>query len=98
MIVVARLKAKEGSEEKLKDALTEVVSKVKGEEGTLLYTISRSQQDPKLFLIYEKYVDMDAFVHHTSTSHFKKLSDSLASLLDGAPEIGMYDELAALDR
>ncbi len=98
MIVVAKMKAKEGSKEKLEGALIDMVSKVNGEEGTLLYTISRSQSDPKEFLIYEKYVDMDAFVHHTSTPHFKELSDSLASILDGAPEVGMYDELAALDK
>ncbi|MBN1571884.1 MAG: antibiotic biosynthesis monooxygenase [Deltaproteobacteria bacterium] len=98
MIVVAKMRAKEGSEEKLKDALVDMVSKVNEEEGTLLYTISRSQSDPKEFLISEKYVDMDAFVHHTSTPHFKELSASLASILDGAPEVGMYDELAALDK
>ena len=98
MIVLAKMKAKEGSEKKLEDALVEMVKKVNEEEGTLLYTVSRSQGDPKEFLIYEKYVDMDEFVHHTSTSHFKELSDSLASILDGAPEVGMYDELAALGK
>lgn len=98
MIVVAKMKAKEGSEKKLEDALVDMASKVNGEEGTLLYTISRSQSDPREFLIYEKYVDMDAFTHHTSTPHFKELSGELASILDGAPEVGMYDELAALDK
>ena len=98
MIVVAKLTAKDGMEKKLEELLVDMVAKVKEEEGTLLYSISSSQQDPKQFVIYEKYVDMDAFVHHASTAHFKELSAALASLLDGAPEIGMYDEVAELDK
>ena len=98
MIVVAKLKAKDGMDNKLKEILVDMVSKVKEEEGALLYTVSCSQQDPKQFVIYEKYVDMDAFVHHASTPHFKEMSAALAPLLDGAPEIGMYDEVAVLDK
>jgi len=98
MIVVAKLTAKDGMDKKLKEILVDMVSKVKEEKGTLLYSLSCSQQDPKQFVIYEKYVDMDAFIHHSSTEHFKEMSAALAPILAGAPEIGMYDEVAELDK
>jgi quinol monooxygenase YgiN len=49
-----------------------------------------------VFLFYEKYADGAALKAHSSTPYFKKLFGALKSLLDGAPEIEMYDELARL--
>ena len=96
MIVVAKIFAKSGEEEKLENALKDFVPKVKQEEGTLVYTVHRSKNDPTIFLIYEKYTDMDAFVHHSQTPHFKELGGLLANLLSKAPEIEIYDEVASL--
>ena len=94
MIVVAKLKAKAGEEAKMEEALRDMIIKVAQEEGTLTYTLHRAQQDPSVFLIYEKYEDGAAFKAHSSTPYIKELFGALKSLLDGAPEIEMYDELA----
>ena len=96
MIVTAKISAKSGEDEKLEKALKDFVPKVKQEEGTLVYTVHRSKNDPTKFLIYEKYKDMDAFVHHSQTPHFKELGGLLATLIGGTPEIEMYDEVASL--
>jgi quinol monooxygenase YgiN len=93
MIVVAKLKAKSGDEAKMEGALRDMVAKVAQEEGTLTYTLHRSQKDPSLFLFYEKYVDGAALKTHSSTPYFKKLFGALQAMLDGEPEIEMYDEL-----
>ena len=98
MIVVAKLKAVEGEEKKMQEALTDMVSKVETEEGTLVYTLHRHKKDPTLFLVYEKYRDKDAFKYHSSTSHMKQLFSVLQPILAGEPEIDFYDELAGLDR
>ena len=98
MIVVARLKAKNGKEEEMETALREMVSKVEKEEGTLVYTLHRSQKDPSVFLFYEKYKDKDALSHHSSTPYFKELFGLLGPLFEGAPEIEMYDEIASMKR
>ena len=98
MIVVARLKAKSGAESKMADALQAMVSKVEKEEGTLVYTLHQAQNDPTQFLIYEKYTDGEALKAHSSTPYFKELSGTLKPLLDGAPVIEMYNELAAIQR
>jgi quinol monooxygenase YgiN len=96
MIVVAKFSAKSGEEENLEKALKDFVSKVKQEEGTLVYTVNRSKNDPAKFLIYEKYKDMDTFVLHSQTPHFKELGGLLATLLSGDAEIEMYDQVASL--
>lgn len=94
MIVVAKLKAKNGEEAKMEEALKGMVAKVAQEEGTLTYTLHRSQNDPTLFLLYEAYTDAEAFKHHSSTPYFKELFGTLQPLLDGAPQIEMYSEVA----
>ena len=96
MIVIAKLKAKSGEEAKIEEALRGMITKVSQEEGTLTYTLHRAQQDPSVYLLYEKYLDAAALKAHSSTSYFKELFAALKPMLDGAPEIEMYDELARL--
>ena len=98
MIVVAKLKAKSGEEEKMEKALVDIIPKVEQEDGTLMYTLHRSQKDPTVFLFYEKYADKDALKYHSSTPYFKELFGTLSPLLDGAPEIEMYDEVAKINK
>ncbi|MBU0993648.1 MAG: antibiotic biosynthesis monooxygenase [Proteobacteria bacterium] len=94
MIVIAKIKSKSGSEKEMEGALVEMVKKVAGEEGTLLYTLHRLKDDPKTFLLYEQYKDDQAFIDHSGTPYFKALFKTLKPLLDGAPIIEMYDEIA----
>jgi len=96
MIVVAKLKAKSGEEANVEESLRGMVEKVAQEPGTLMYTLHRSRKDPGVFLFYEKYEDGAALKAHSSTPYFKELFAALQSVLDGAPEIEMYDELAWL--
>jgi quinol monooxygenase YgiN len=98
MIVVAKLKAKNGEESKMEEALRGMVSKVEAEEGTLMYSLHRSQKDPTQFLFYEKYADGEALKTHSETPYFKELFGALQPLIDGAPEIELYDELASLNK
>jgi quinol monooxygenase YgiN len=98
MIVVAKLKAKSGEASKMADALRAMVSKVEKEEGTLVYTLHQAQNDPTQFLFYEKYADAEALKAHSSTPYFKELFGTLKPLLDGAPEIEMYTEIAGIQR
>jgi len=62
MVVVAKLKAVAGREDEMKAALLDIIPKVKEEPGTLVYTLHQDQNDPAVFLFYEKYKDVDALV------------------------------------
>ncbi len=96
MIVVAKLKAAAGKEKEMEKALMDIIPKVSEEEGTLVYTLHQDQNDPTTFLFYEKYKDTDALVAHSSTPHFKALFKTIKPLLEGNPEITMYNELAGI--
>jgi len=98
MVVVAKLKAHSGEESKMAEALQAMVSKVEKEEGTLAYTLHQAQNDPTQFLFYEKYADAQALKAHSSTPYFKELFGILKPLMDGAPEIEMYTEIARLKK
>jgi quinol monooxygenase YgiN len=96
MIVLAKLKAKNGQQGKMEKALRDMVSKVSKEEGTLLYTLHRCQGDPTLFMFYEVYKDSKSLKYHSSTPYFKGLFEFLDPLLDGEPEIELYEEIARI--
>ena len=97
MVVVAKIKAIAGSENEMKSALLDIIPQVKEEDGTLIYTLHQDQNDPAVFLFYEKYKDTDALVAHSSTPHFKALFKTIKPMLDGSPEIIMYNELAGIN-
>ena len=98
MIVVAKLTVKSGSEEQFENAVREALPEVEKEEGTLVYSLHRSQKDPSVFMFYEKYTGADALAVHSATPHFKVMFGVLGPLLDGAPEIDMYDEVAGINK
>ena len=96
MIVVAKLTALAGKEEALEKALLGVIPKVKNEENTLIYTLHKDRSNPRVFLFYEKYTDMEALVAHSSTDYFKALFKEIKPLLDGQPDIKTYTELGSI--
>jgi quinol monooxygenase YgiN len=96
MVVVAKMKALEGKEEDMEKALKDMVALVSKEPGTLVYTLHKDQNDPRSFLFYEKYKDLESLGFHSSTPYFKELFKTLKPLLDGKPEIAMYTELAGI--
>lgn len=99
LIVVAKLKAKEGKGRELEEAFLKMIAEVsQKEEGTLLYLLHRAAHDPLTFLFYEKYRDQEAFRHHSSTPHFKELFAAIGPLLDGKPLIEFYEEVAGVTR
>ncbi len=93
IVVAAKLKAVEGKGVELEREFRKLVPVVLKEPGTVSYTVHRKADAPNEFLIYEKYKDGDAFKFHMSTDYFKAFSKSIAPLLDGRAEIGIYNEL-----
>jgi quinol monooxygenase YgiN len=93
LCVAAKLKTVEGKGDELEAKFRNLVAKVLNEPGTKVYTIHRKADSPNEFLIYEKYENGDAFKFHMSTDYFKEFSKSIAPLLDGRAEIGIYNEI-----
>jgi quinol monooxygenase YgiN len=83
-VVVARWRAKAGSEERVVAVLEELTRASRAEPGCLGYQPHRSAEDPHDFLIYEQYADEAAFETHSGSEHFTRLvrDDAAPNLLE----------------
>ncbi|MDI6725351.1 MAG: putative quinol monooxygenase [Smithellaceae bacterium] len=99
LVVIAKIKAKDGKEQELERAFLKMIAEVRAkEEETLIYILHRAANDPGTFLFYEKYANKEAFSHHSATPHFKELFATIGPLLDGKPSIESYEEIAGITR
>lgn len=95
MTVIATLKVKSGSEATFRQAAEKMIAYVKANEpGTLTYLLNRSTSDPTQFVFYEIYADEAAFAAHGGSAPMQQFFGAVGTLLEGRPEIKMYEELA----
>ncbi|MGH7986212.1 MAG: putative quinol monooxygenase [Candidatus Binataceae bacterium] len=92
--LIAKIKAKQGSEQKLEEAFRDMIKKVRANEpGCQAYVLHRAEKDPTQFVWYEVYQDQAAFDNHRKTEHMKEMGQRIAELLDGRPQLEMLTEL-----
>src|SRR5215218_2861589 len=72
-VVCAKWIAKEGEEDAVASAVSQLVGPSRAEPGILLYQPHRDPEDPKVFFFYEQYRDADAYQAHVDSEHFKTL-------------------------
>lgn len=82
--VVAKLKAKSGLEEQVKQELLKMVDETRKEKGCLNYDLHVDEKDPSTFLFYENWVSMMALDNHFQSKHFLALR-AQADMLFAAP-------------
>jgi quinol monooxygenase YgiN len=64
VVVVAHMKATEGNEDKVEQALTGLVATTHTEDGCESYGLHKDLGDPSKFTFVEKWASMDALVVH----------------------------------
>jgi (4S)-4-hydroxy-5-phosphonooxypentane-2,3-dione isomerase len=74
--------ARAGEEEQVGRVLAQLSDATSAEPGCLGYAAGRSLDDPYRYVIYESYIDEDAFKLHLSSEHFRVLA-----LEDGIPRL-----------
>ena len=72
-VLVVRMKATEGSEERAVELMNELGEASRAEPGCEAYVPCRDPEDPASFLIYERYRDKAAFEAHGASEHFQRL-------------------------
>src|SRR5207253_11169555 len=92
--LVAKLKAKAGSEQQMEEALRAMVEKVRSEKDTIAYILHKSTKDPTEFVFYEVYPDQAALDAHGKTPHMAEMGGKIGPLLDGRPTLEFLTELA----
>ena len=94
MTLIAKIKAKQGSENELESAFRDMIKKVRAAEpGCLAYILHKSNQDPTMFVWYETYADQAAFDNHRRTDHMKEMGARIANLLAEKPQVELLTEL-----
>jgi quinol monooxygenase YgiN len=92
--VIAKLKVKSGSEATFTQAAEKMIAHVKAHEpGTTTYLLNRAADEPTEFVFYEIYTDQGAFAAHSGSDAMQQFFGAVGGLLDGRPEIRMYEEL-----
>jgi quinol monooxygenase YgiN len=76
-VVAIQLEANPGEEERLATSLQELIVPTMAEPGVKLFLPYRSPTDPKLFFVYELYVNEAGWAAHQQTSHFKAFVDEM---------------------
>ena len=90
--VIANLKVKEDKIEEAKSFLKQLSEEtLASESGTLVYAVHQRQDDPTVFVFYEKYESEEAFKIHGKNLASK--GAGFAGILAGAPEIIMLEEV-----
>ena len=70
-VVSATWRAKAGKEDRLLEVIREITPPSRAEPGNVFYQAQRSVDDPRLFYLYEQYVDEAALQAHADSDHFK---------------------------
>lgn len=90
--LIATLKVKEDKVEEAQAFLKELAAEVRASEpGTLAYVIHQQQDDPRTFVVYEKYESDEALATHGANLRAK--GGAFAAILDGRPAISRLREI-----
>src|SRR5579859_5452909 len=84
IVLVAHYQGKPGQGDTIEAALRRMASLVaENESSCKLYQVSRSRENPDLFLLYEHYLDESALISHRETPYFQQIvEDTIIPLLE----------------
>lgn len=80
-----------GQEQAFERLMRRVAPKVREEPGNHAYSVYRSLQDPRVFMLYETYADQMAIDAHQA--HLQAMDIDVCAWLDGAPVVTWYETL-----
>jgi quinol monooxygenase YgiN len=72
-VVSALWRAQEGEEGRIARIIEELTEPSRAEPGNLFYQAHRSPDDPRLFYLYEQYVDESGYQAHQESEQFQRL-------------------------
>lgn len=71
-VVAAIWTAKEGQEETIQGVIKKMTPLSRQEPGCVYYQAQRSLENPRVFFLYEQYVDVAGYEAHMATPHFER--------------------------
>ena len=71
-VLIAKWTAREGEEGNVRTALEQLYAPSNAEEGCLMWQPHVDVENPRVFLVYEQYVDASALEAHAASEHFQR--------------------------
>ena len=94
LTITAVIRAKQGHEGALQDALLDVARHVRANEpDTVGFFISRDAADPTVFTTYERFTDRTAMDRHNGSHVVAKFFAIAQPILDGAVTLVTCEEI-----
>lgn len=87
--VIARLKAKPGLEETVKNEILSLVEPTRAEAGCINYDLHRTPDDPSVFVLYENWVSQQALDEHLATPYLEALKAKAEEILAEPMDISL---------
>jgi quinol monooxygenase YgiN len=93
-VVCAKWTANEGKEDRLAQICEEMTEPSRNEPGNRFYQAHRDPENPRLFFLYEQYVDEGGYEAHMASEHFTRLvkEEAIPEVLE-AREREFYETL-----
>jgi quinol monooxygenase YgiN len=83
LIVIARYLVTDGHESRVTRLLRNNAEASRAEPGCLEFSVYREIDNPRVFLLYERYTSEDVFQAHRQTTHFRDIiEEQVVPLLD----------------
>lgn len=93
-VVVALWQARPETADDVERVLGAMVAPTLAEPGCLEYRVHRGEDDPTSFLLYERYLDADAYQAHQDSRHFETLARGQGIPLLASRTRTIYRELS----
>lgn len=87
LFIFARFHARPGNEDAMLEALLDVITPTREEQGCLRIHAFRSVRDPQLFYIHSHWKDESAFDYHASLPHTVRFIENVETLIDHPLEV-----------
>ena len=88
--VVARVQARPGSVEIVREGLRGLLEPTRNEVGCISYELMQNESDPSDFTFYEEWTDAAALDAHGLTPHIRSTFRQLDGHLAAAPDVRRY--------
>ncbi|MGV9355413.1 putative quinol monooxygenase [Streptomyces misionensis] len=94
IVLIARMQARTGREQELRDALPALVAATRREEGCLTYVPHEGLGDPGLFVMHEVWQSEEHLRAHSASEHLRRFAELARTLTVGGIQIERLTELA----
>lgn len=94
LTVVARIKAKAGMEEKVREELLALVAPTRKEPGCLNYDLHQAQDDSSLFVFYENWLSKKDLDEHLQMPYLQAFLAKADHLLAQPVDITLWEMIS----